>query len=170
MVYTRSGLAPMLAPNATTRTCLCASRLLRVEENTLYHELHDTEVAVLGMIRQGMPRTTIQQAVQDLCKNGTIDAAKEKSLLELVQSLSGGLLDTDKISFSANAQFIAKASQNAATQLTPQEALMTLKQLEEKFCKLWDDASGTYRPYGEIGRNPPIAIFGSSAVEVSFGK
>ena len=129
------------------------------KKNTLYHELHDTEVAVLSMIRQGLPRTTIQEAVQDLCKDGTIDAAKEKSLLELVQSLSGGLLDTDKIAFSANAQFIAEASQNALTQLTPQEARMALMQLEEKFCKLWDDASGTYRPYGELGRNPPRNIW-----------
>ena len=51
--------------------------------------------------------------------------------MELVQSLSGGLLDTDKVSFSANAQFIAKASQNAATHLTADEALRSLKQLEE---------------------------------------
>ena len=72
-----------------------------------------------------------------------------------MQSLSGGLLDTDKIAFSANAQFIAKASQNAITQLTPQEARIALKQMEEEFCKLWDDASGTYRPYGELGRHPP---------------
>ena len=100
-------------------------------KNTLYHELHDTEVAVLGMIRQGMTRTNIQQAIRDLCKDGTIDAAKEKSLLELVQSLSGGLLDTDKVSFSANAQFIAKASQNAATHMTAAEALTSLKQREE---------------------------------------
>ena len=101
------------------------------KKNTLYHELHDTEVAVLGMIRQGMARTSIQQAILDLCKVGTVDAAKQKSLVEFVQSLSGGLMGTDKVSFSANAQFIARASQNASTHLTANEALTSLKQREE---------------------------------------
>ena len=103
------------------------------KKNTLYHELHDTEVAVLGMIRQDMARTSIQQAIQDMWKDGK---DKEKSLMQLVQSLSGGLLDTDKVSFTANAQFIAKASQNAATHLTADEALTSLKQHEDKFFTL----------------------------------
>ena len=65
-------------------------------KNTLYHDLHDTEVTVLEMIRQGMHRLRIQQAIQDLGEEGTLDEEKRTSLMELVQSLSGGLLDTEK--------------------------------------------------------------------------
>ena len=125
------------------------------KKNTLYHELHDTEVAVLAMLRQGMAREKIQEAITIMYEDGTINADKQTTLLELVQSLSGGLLDTDKVSFSANAQFIAKASQNAATHMTAEEAMHSLHQHEQKFCKLWDESSATYRRYDELGRKPP---------------
>ena len=125
------------------------------KKNTLYHELHDTEVTVLGMIRQDHPREKIQLAIQDMRKHGTIDAATETSLMELVQSLSGGLLDTAKVSFSANAQFIAKASKTAASDLTQAEAQASLQQREERFCQLWDETSGGYRRYDALARDPP---------------
>ena len=78
---------------------------------------------MLSMHRQGLPRIKTQETIQTLFADGAIDEAKRTSLMELVQSLSGGLLDTDKVSFSPNADFIAKASQNAATHMTAAEAL-----------------------------------------------
>ena len=136
------------------------------KKNTLYHELHDTEVAILGMIRQGMSRTNIQKAIQDLYDAGTIDADKQKALLQLVQALAGGLLDTDKVCFSANAEFIAKASQNTATHLNAAEALRALKQLEEKFCKVWDATSASYRRYDEVGKKNTLSISCATTIKI----
>ena len=131
LVHPCSWLASLLTSNATRRTSLCRPALLRLEKNTLYHELHDTEVSVLSMLRQGLGRASIQQAIEELHKDGTIDADKQKNLLQLVQSLSGGLLDTDDVRFSANAQFIAKASHNAASHRTVEDARASLQRLVE---------------------------------------
>ena len=80
----------------------------------------------------GLPRIKIQETIQTLFADGAIDEAKTTSLMELVQSLSGGLLDTDKVSFSANAKFIAKGTQNVAAGMTIPEAEASLKQREVK--------------------------------------
>ena len=125
------------------------------KKNTLYHELHDTEVSVLSMLRQGLGRASIQQAIEELHKDGTIDADKQKNLLQLVQSLSGGLLDTDDVRFSANAQFIAKASHNAASHLTVEEARASLQRLVEKFTKLWDIQTASHRRFDEMNQAAP---------------
>ena len=138
------------------------------KKNTLYHELHDTDVAVLSMIRQGMTRASVQQAIKELFEAGTIDADKQTALLELVQALAGGLLDTDKVSFSANAEFIAKASQNSLSHMNVAEALTSLKQLEEKFCKVWDGGSGSYRRYDEVGRKPPSQFLALQQLKFRF--
>ena len=86
----------------------------------------------MSMISQGRPRIKIQETIQTLFADGAIDEVERTSLMELVQSLSGGLLDTEKVPFSPNADSIAKASQNAATAMTLQEAEASLRQREEK--------------------------------------
>ena len=125
------------------------------KKNTLYHDHYDTEVTVLAMIEQGLPRIKIQDTIQTLFADGAIDEAKRNSLMELVKSLSGGLLDTDKVKFSANAEFIAKGTQNVAAGMSIPEAEAALRQREERFCKLWDEPAGAYRRYDELGRPPP---------------
>ena len=71
----------MHAPNARERFAYADPASYVWKKNTLYHELHDNEVTVLGMIRQDHPRENIQQAIQDMRKHGTIDAATETSLM-----------------------------------------------------------------------------------------
>ena len=72
-----------------------------------------------------------------------------------MQSLSGGLLDTDDVRFSANAQFIAKASHNAASHLTVEEARESLRSLLENFTKLWDVQTASYRRFDEMDQAAP---------------
>ena len=65
------------------------------------------------------------------------------------------MLDTDDVRFSANAQFIAKASHNAASHLTVEDARASLQRLVENFTKLWDVQTASYRRFDEMDQAAP---------------
>ena len=47
------------------------------KRSTLYHEMHDAQVAVLSMVRQGVDKSRIQQLIADLCKDDIIDRERD---------------------------------------------------------------------------------------------
>jgi len=119
------------------------------KRNTLYHEQHDTEVTVLSMLRQGLARPKIHKILGDLREDEALTEQKHKELLHLVQSLTGGLIDTSPTAFSANSEFIASTSHKAIGKLSLDDARDALRGYEEQFQQLWDPSTNSYRHYSQ---------------------
>ena len=120
------------------------------KRNTLYHDQHDTEVTVLSMLRQGMDRANIHQILASMQEEGAISECTHKELLHLVQSLTGGLLDTTPTDFSANSEFIATSSQKAIQKLSLEEATELLRSFETQFEQLWNTRTNSYEHYTSL--------------------
>ena len=123
------------------------------KRNTLYHVHHDTEVTILSMLRQGKTTASIHGVLEQLLTDGAVTADKHKDMVTLIQSMSGGLLDTDPTNFKPNSQFIAAGKANSSHMLSRDEAAVKLQEYEEKFLALWDEETSAYRKHSE--HTPP---------------